>query len=54
VFPDDRPSCCGSPSRATMQMPATAPLRPAGKLPREVDPILARGLEALGDRGVAH
>lgn len=52
VFPDDRPSCCGSPSRATMQMPATAPLRPAGKLPREIDPVLARGLEALGKRDV--
>jgi carboxyl-terminal processing protease len=48
VFPDDRPSCCGSPSRAALQMPVIASPPPAGKRPRDADTVLARGLEALG------
>ena len=48
VFPDDRPPCCGSPSRAAMQLPAVVLPQPAGKLPRDVDAVLARGLDALG------
>ncbi len=51
VFPDDRPPCCGSPSRAAMQLPAVmpVPLQPAGKLPRDADTVLARGLAVLGE-----
>lgn len=50
VFPDDRPPCCGSPSRATLQMPATDSPAPTGKLPRAADAVLARGLEVLAKR----
>lgn len=51
VFPDDRPACCGSPSRSAMQAATSGLPRPVGKLPREADPVLARGLDALGYRG---
>ena len=47
VFADDRPPCCGSPSRATLQMPVIVSPQPAGKLPRDADAVLARGLEVL-------
>jgi carboxyl-terminal processing protease len=49
VFPDDRPPCCGSPSRAALQVPAIAAPLPAGRLPRDADTVLARGLAELAE-----
>jgi carboxyl-terminal processing protease len=48
LFPDDRPACCASPSRAAAQASAV-PLMPVptSKPPRESDPVLARALDLL-------
>lgn len=48
VFADDRPPCCGSPSRGALQVSAVVPPQPTGKLPRDADAVLARGLTVLG------
>ena len=48
VFADDRPSCCGSPTRAALQMPPIVTTPSAGKRPRDADAVLARGLDVLG------
>lgn len=48
VFEDDRPACCVAPSRATLHAPVIASPRPIEKLPRDVDPVLARAMSVLG------
>ncbi|MFM7034160.1 MAG: S41 family peptidase [Planctomycetia bacterium] len=48
VFADDRPPCCAAPSRrGTQSLPVATDVTPSGRLPREADPVLARGLELL-------
>lgn len=51
VFADDRPPCCAAPSRTASQAHSLsrliAPATAAGKLPRDADQVLARGLDLL-------